>query len=87
MLLRKLRGPPPPFGPFQLGAFGIIVNVLLALLPSLCLGVDAVPAILPVVKDNMNYSGPIFGGVLILALGHSFVRGRKTFKMPVKRYK
>jgi amino acid transporter len=86
MLLRKLRGPPPPYGPFQLGRFGIPINIF-----SLCYLVFVLlwmpfPQFLPVVKDNMNYSGPIFGGVLVLALAHWFLRGRKTFKMPVKKY-
>ncbi|KAL6704953.1 hypothetical protein ACN47E_007498 [Coniothyrium glycines] len=86
ILLRKLRGPPPPYGPFKMGAIGVPVNVF-----ALCYLVFVVlwmpfPQLLPVTKDNMNYAGPIFTAVVIGALAHWFIRGRKTFKMPVIRY-
>lgn len=86
MLLRKLRGPPPPFGPFKLGAMGIPLNIF-----ALCYLVFVIiwipfPQFLPVNKDNMSYAGPIFGAVVLGALGHWFIRGRKTFQMPVTRY-
>ncbi|KAF2245290.1 amino acid transporter [Trematosphaeria pertusa] len=86
MLLRKLRGPPPPYGPFKLGPFGIPLNVF-----ALCYLVYVVlwmpfPQILPVTKDNMNYAGPIFGAVVVGALGDWFISGRKRFQMPVTRY-
>jgi choline transport protein len=86
MLLRKLRGPPPPYGPFRIGILGIPVNIF-----ALCYLVYVVlwmpfPQILPVTKDNMNYAGPIFGAVVLGALGHWFIRARKTFQISVKRY-
>ncbi|KAJ4364487.1 hypothetical protein N0V83_009081 [Neocucurbitaria cava] len=86
ILLRKLRGPPPPYGPFKMGAIGVPVNIF-----ALCYLIYVVlwmpfPQILPVTKDNMNYAGPIFGAVVLGALGHWFIHGRKTFKMPVIRY-
>ncbi|OAL02849.1 amino acid transporter [Phaeosphaeriaceae sp. SRC1lsM3a] len=86
ILLRKLRGPAPPYGPFKMGFIGIPVNMF-----ALCYLIYVVlwmpfPQVLPVTRDNMNYSGPIFGAVVLGALGHWFIRGRKTFQMPVKRY-
>ncbi|GKT58329.1 LPXTG-domain-containing protein [Colletotrichum tofieldiae] len=86
LLLRKLRGPPPPYGSFKMGAPGIPVNIF-----ALCYLVYVVlwmpfPQILPVTKDNMNYAGPIFGAVLAGALMDWFVSGRKRFQMPVKKY-
>ena len=44
------------------------------------------PQVLPVTKDNMNYAGPIFGAVVLGALGHWFISGKETFKLPVIRY-
>ncbi|KAF2122219.1 amino acid/polyamine transporter I [Lophiotrema nucula] len=86
ILLRKLRGPPPPYGPFKLGALGIPVNIL-----ALCYLVYVVswmplPNFLPVTKDNMNYAGPIFGAVLIGALLDWFISGHKRFAIPITRY-
>lgn len=86
MLLRRLRGPPPPYGPFQLGAFGIPINIFALCYLSFVLLWMPFPQFLPVIKDNMNYAGPIFGGVLVLAITHWFLGARKTFKMPVKQY-
>ena len=86
ILLRKLRGPSPPYGPFRMGVIGIPANIF-----ALCYLVFVVlwmpfPQMLPVTKDNMNYAGPIFGAVVIGALAHWFIRGRKTFQMPIIRY-
>jgi hypothetical protein len=44
------------------------------------------PQILPATKDNMNYAGPVFGAVILGALGDWFLGGNKRFKMPIKRY-
>jgi choline transport protein len=86
ILIRKIRGPTPPYGPFSMGKFGIPVNTF-----ALCYIVYVVlwmpfPQILPVTKDNMNYAGPIFGAVVLGALAHWFLRARQTFKMPIKGY-
>jgi amino acid transporter len=86
MLLRKIRGPPPPYGPFKMGAIGVPVNMF-----ALCYLVFVVlwmpfPQVLPVTGDNMNYAGPIFGAVVVGALAHWFISGHRTFKMPVIRY-
>ncbi|KAK1907660.1 hypothetical protein P3342_005988 [Pyrenophora teres f. teres] len=86
ILLRKIRGPPPPYGPFKMGAYGIPVNVF-----ALCYIFFVVlwmpfPQVLPATKDNMNYAGPIFGAVVIGAFVHWFVSAKKNFKLPVIRY-
>ncbi|KAF2472765.1 amino acid transporter [Lindgomyces ingoldianus] len=86
ILLRRLRGPPPPYGPFKLGKWGIPANVF-----GLCYVIFVViwmplPQVLPVTKDNMNYAGPIFGVVVALALADWFISGRTRFQMPVTRY-
>ncbi|KAF7521559.1 hypothetical protein G7054_g12410 [Neopestalotiopsis clavispora] len=86
LLLRKLRGPEPPYGPFKMGAWGVPVNVF-----ALCYLLFIVtwmpfPSVLPISSNNMNYAGPIFGGIVLLALGDWFLNGRKRFQMPVKVY-
>ncbi|KAL5424344.1 hypothetical protein PMIN04_003270 [Paraphaeosphaeria minitans] len=86
ILLRKLRGSPPPYGPFKLGALGIPINIF-----ALCYLVYVViwmpfPQALPITKQNMNYAGPIFGAVVIGALLHWVIRARKTFEMPLTKY-
>jgi choline transport protein len=86
ILLKKLRGPPPPYGPFKMGAVGIPVNVFaLCYIVYVCTWMP-LPQILPVTKDNMNYSGPIFAAVVLGALGHWLIRARKTFNLPITGY-
>lgn len=86
LLLRKLRGPPPPFGPFSLGRYGIPCNVFtLCYLVFISIWIPF-PANLPVTGSNMNYAGPIFGAAVLLALGDCALGGQRRFRMPVKRY-
>lgn len=86
MLIRKLRGPTPPYGPFKLGTIGVPVNIFaLAYLIYVVIWMPF-PQILPVTKDNMNYAGPIFGAVVLGALGDWWISGKKRFQMPVIRY-
>jgi choline transport protein len=83
ILIRKLRGPKPAYGPFTMGKIGVGVNIF-----ALCYLIYVVlwmpfPQILPVTKDNMNYAGPIFAAMLLGALSHWFLSGKRTFQMPV----
>jgi amino acid transporter len=85
-LLRKLRGPPPPYGAFSMGKIGIPVNIF-----SLCFLVYVIvwmpfPQVQPVTADTMNYAGPIFGAVVLGALIDWFTTGKRRFQMPVQRY-
>lgn len=86
MLIRKLRGPPPPYGPWRIGKLGIPVNIGALLYLVFVIIWMPLPQILPVTKDNMNYSGPIMLALIVGALIHWFVRGSKTFKLPIVRY-
>ena len=86
MVLRKIRGPPPPYGPWRIGKLGIPVNIGALVYLGFIMSFMPLPSFLPVTKDNMNYAGPIFAAVVIGGLLHWFIRGRKTFKLPVVRY-
>lgn len=86
MFIRRLRGPAPPYGPFNLGRAGTFINALsLAFLIYVTIWMPF-PTMLPVTADNMNYAGPIFGVVLVGAIVDWVVSGRKRFEMPVKKY-
>lgn len=85
ILLRKLKGDHPVYGPFHLGRFGIPLNII-----ALCYGIYIViflpfPLVLPVTAADMNYAGPILGAVMLLALVDYFVSGRKRFVLPVNK--
>lgn len=81
----KLRGYPVAYGPFKLGRWGYAINVY-----AICFLVFIIiwlpfPPYLPVTGENMNYSGPIFGFVLLVALIDWFVWGHKRFTVPKNR--
>ncbi|OCK96679.1 amino acid transporter [Cenococcum geophilum 1.58] len=81
-LLRKLQGQHPQYGPFNLGRFGIPVNIF-----AVCYCIFVIvwlpfPAILPVTAANFNYAGPIMFAVIVIALVDWFVSGHKRFQVP-----
>ncbi|KIK52429.1 hypothetical protein GYMLUDRAFT_251252 [Collybiopsis luxurians FD-317 M1] len=86
MLLRKIRGPTPQYGPFRLGRIGAVINLLALMYLIYVATWMPFPQLLPVTKDNMNYAGPVFGAVLVLALCDWFVSGRKRFEVPLRDY-
>lgn len=82
VLLRKLQGRHPAYGPFHLGIWSIPVNIA-----GLAFGIFIViflpfPPILPVTAATMNYAAPILGAVMLLALVDWFTSGRKRFEVP-----
>lgn len=84
-LIFKLRGEVPAWGPFKLGKWGYAINIY-----AMCFLVFIIiwlpfPPYLPVTRENMNYSGPIFGFVLCAALLDWFIWGHKRFSVPTKR--
>lgn len=88
ILVRKVRGPTaPPYGPFRMGArVGVLVNVSALCYLFFIIIWMPFPSVLPVDKENMNYAGPIFGGMVLLALADWVLNGRKRFQMPIKKY-
>jgi len=87
MAIRKIRGPPPPYGPFKLGRLGLVTNVFaLAYLIFVVLWMPW-PSVLPVTGSTMNYAGPLVGLVILAALADWMLGGRKRFEVPVARYK
>ncbi len=83
MIRRRLRNDEPNFGPFTLGRYGLLVNVV-----AICWGTFAVifkffPTEIPVTAANMNYASLLFGSAVIFSLATWFLYGGKVFKGPV----
>jgi choline transport protein len=83
LLLRKVRGQHPQYGPFKLGRWGIPINLYSVLYILYVLSFIPLPTILPVTALNMNYAGPLTLAVIILALMDWFLSGRFRFEIPV----
>lgn len=80
-MLLKIPGK-AEMGPFSLGRWGISINILsLADLLFVIIWMPF-PTILPVTGTNMNYAGPVFLAILIMALADWAVSGHRRFKIP-----
>lgn len=86
LLIRKLTGEHPRYGPFQLGRWGIPLNLFsIAFLVWNAFWV-CFPSSYPVTPQNMNYAAPIFIAVVIAALADWFISGKKRFQVPTGVY-
>ena len=83
LLLRKLSGKHPQYGPFKLGRWGVPINIAALCFLLFIIVWIPFPPVRPVTAENMNYAGPICIGVICLALLDWFTTGRKRFKVPV----
>jgi hypothetical protein len=72
------------FGPFTLGRFGSAINIYALSYACLMIPFMALPGRLPVTLGTMNYAGPVFGLVLLLAFVDYHARGKRTFKGPMR---
>ncbi len=84
ILLKRLRREHITMGPWSLGRFGIYVNVFAIVYGVFICIFLPFPSVVPVTDANLNYAGPVFGAILLFALGDWFVRGRHTFAGPIK---
>ncbi|KAK4958973.1 hypothetical protein LTR10_003772 [Elasticomyces elasticus] len=84
LVLKRLRREKVTFGPFSLGRFGFWINLY-----ALVFGIFIViflpfPVATPVNATTMNYAGPVFLGLVLLALVDWVVRGRHYYAGPTR---
>lgn len=84
LVIKRYRKEPIAFGPWTLGRWGIYVNIYAIIFGTFVCIFAPFPPILPVTAVNMNYCGPVFGGLVILLLFDWVLRGRTRFKGPLK---
>ncbi|KAH3950440.1 hypothetical protein HBI56_233280 [Parastagonospora nodorum] len=72
------------FGPWNLGKWGMLVNICAVCYATLLIPFMALPTSLPLTAATMNYAGPIFLFVLCFASVDYLVRGRYVFVGPRK---
>ncbi|KAI9774493.1 MAG: hypothetical protein M1835_006012 [Candelina submexicana] len=82
--LKRVRNEPIPFGPFTLGRWGFYINLFAIVYTVFICIFLPFPPDQPVTKVNMNYASPVFGAVLLFALGDWFVRGKRLFVGPLR---
>lgn len=74
------------FGPWNLGRWGLWINIYGATYATLLIPFLALPSSLPLTATTMNYAGPVFGLVLLFAGVDYVVRGRASFVGPRREW-
>ena len=82
VVIRKLQGRHPKYGPFKLGRWGLPINMFAMAYILYMLTFVGFPTVLPVTAANMNYAGPLVVALMLLAIGDWFITGRKRFEVP-----
>jgi hypothetical protein len=82
MIVKRLSGERINFGPWNLGRFGLPINIFAAIYTFVTVIFTFFPPALPVNAVTMNYSCVVYGGVIILGLIYYAVWGRKKFVGP-----
>ena len=82
IVIRKFEGRMPAPGPWTMGRWGLAVNLFGLAWGIYCVAFLPFPPFLPVDAQTMNYSGPIMGAVICLAVGDWFTGGNKRFVLP-----
>jgi choline transport protein len=75
---------PIAFGPWTMGRFGLVINILAVAFCIFLIIFLPFPPFLPVTSQNMNYASPVFGAVMIFATLNYIVRARRKFTGPIK---
>ncbi|KAJ5630768.1 uncharacterized protein N7484_010868 [Penicillium longicatenatum] len=86
MIIRRVdtsRGP-IPFGPWTLGRYGMAINIFALVFGVFVSIFVPFPTQIPVTAANMNWSGPVFVGVVILLVIDWTFRARKKYTGPMK---
>lgn len=72
------------FGPWTLGRWGPFINLYAICYACLMIPFLALPSELPVTATTMNYGGPVFCLVLVLAVIDYQLRGKGRFVGPAR---
>ena len=81
--IRRFYGEPIQWGPWNMGKFGLPVNLFAMVYIVIALFFSFWPQTLVVTPATMNWSSLVFGVVIIFSVGWFVVRGRKFFAGPI----
>lgn len=82
MIWRRLTGQPLEFGPWNLGKFGLPINVLAAVWLIIVWVFSFFPVAIPVMPETMNWSCLIWGVVVLGGMIWYLVYQRRHFSGP-----
>jgi choline transport protein len=73
-----------PFGPWELGKWGIPINIFTIAFSFLTIAFNILLPYFPVTAKNMNYAGVVFGAALIICGLVWFIRGKGHYAAQIK---
>lgn len=82
LIMKKVRGQKLALGPWNLGRWGLPINIFAACYTFVTVIFTFLPVGVPVDETSMNYSCVMYGGVVILGLVYYFVRGHRHYVGP-----
>jgi amino acid transporter len=85
LVMKRVRKEPITFGPWHLGRWGLWINLYAIVFGIFVCIFLPFPSSVPVTATYMNYSGPVFGGLLLFALVDWFARGRHHYAGPKRQ--
>jgi choline transport protein len=71
------------YGPFQMGKWGLWVNLIAICFLLVAIVFSTFPSVMPVTAQNMNYSVVVMGGWLAFGVVFFVLFGRKNYRGPV----
>ena len=74
-----------PFGPWQLGKWGIPLNIVTIIFSVVTLAFNLLPPYYPVTASNLNYAPVVFGAALLLTVVFWISRGKYHYRGPIRR--
>ena len=84
LVMKRLRKESIPFGPWRLGRFGLWINLYAIAFGTFIVIFLPWPSATPVNAASMNYAGPVFGGLCLIALLDWIFRGRHYYSGPTR---
>ena len=83
MIRKRLLHEPVRKGPWHLGPYGLVVNIIAACFLVISTLFSFFPPAVPVTLVTMNWSCVVFGGVVIVGLVYYVTLGRKVYHGPI----
>ena len=83
MIFKRYSGEPIPFGPWTLGRWGLLINIVAALYTAIAIIFSFFPPSVPVNAQTMNWSCVVYGGTVIFGIIFYVFRGHKIYRGPV----
>ncbi|KAM5466591.1 hypothetical protein MauCBS54593_005848 [Microsporum audouinii] len=82
MIHKRLTKQSIEFGPWNLGRYGLPINIIAVIYTTVTVIFAFFPPTVPVTAENMNYSPAVYGAVVIFGIVYYVVRGHKTYVGP-----